>query len=306
MGASFGWTRDTVRLNTKFMNNTLQSSTGVCSINNVQNANNNYVYVNGSKVRGGIGVKNTSQADGSCALASTMNNSITQMLAETISQQASSSSSLFGIHLNASSNTITSHETMINNLTQMNQQTCAINTFESTNNNFVYVNGSSEVGFIGVSNSSKSQSNCSLQNTQKNVVYTQSKTGIGQKSTIKGAFGGLIGFIIAVVVLLIAFIVIVFTVGAAGKVGYDTYKKGQTENQPNNNPNINPNDPNAEQKSYLEGLGFSPDDVNDLISSGTMSSIGDLGLDTSFLGTNSPLSLSSGPSVSSLLPAVTK
>ncbi len=305
MGASFGWTRDTVKLNTKFMNNTLQASTGVCSITNVQNANNNYIYVNGSKIRGGIGVKNTSQADGSCALASTMNNSITQMLAESISQQASSSSSLFGLHLNASFNTISSHETMTNNLTQINQQTCAINTFESANNNFTYVNGTDEIGFIGVSNATKSQSNCSLQNTQKNVVYTQSKTGIGQKSTIKGAFGGLIGFIIAVVVLLIAFIVIVFTIGAAGKVGYDTYKKGQIETQSNNNQN-NPNDPNAEQKSYLEGLGFSPDDVSDLISSGTMSSISNFGLDTSFLGTNSPLSLSSGPSVSSLLPTVTK
>lgn len=205
-----------------FMNNILQQNQQNCLVQSSTTANNNVTIVSGSTIDGNVtGVTLTSNTDASCLMTSSMEDSIQNILSSTLQQTNSTATDWFGgFQFSASTNVFDIEQSVVNNISQINQTTCAANTVTSANNNYFYLNAKVGGDFIGVNASSNTSMNCTVNNIMKNTTYNQAQASATQSNTTIGTFALMFAVIAGVVGLLIVGYFIYYSSGAVNRVGY--------------------------------------------------------------------------------------
>ena len=134
-----------------FMNNVTQVSQAYCQATAAPNVSGSVVILNGVNVKGNVtGVTSTSQADASCIIVSTMDNSVTQILEATTQQTNSTETDWFnGFQFTADQTVYDLSQSGVNNINQINQSTCTANDTPNVSNNYVYISGKVGGNFVG-------------------------------------------------------------------------------------------------------------------------------------------------------------
>jgi hypothetical protein len=212
-----------------FMNNITQSNTQNCIATVQANADNNVVIANGVNVGGNFtGVATTASSDASCLMVSSMDTSVSTILAAATKQTNSTTSDLFGgFNYSSTNNKFDVTQSVTNTISQTNQATCAANLVQSANNNYVYVTNS-EIGgnFIGVTSSADAKANCAMTNNMKVTTYNQAQASSDQSNTISGMWGALMAAIAGVAAIIIVAVIFLFGIGAVGYIGYSRGANG--------------------------------------------------------------------------------
>lgn len=219
-------TSNTAHIQQTFMNNITQQDQQNCIATVNSSANNNVIIVNGANIRGNFtGVAVTTSTDASCLMVSNMENSISNILAATIQQTNTSETDWFnGFQFTGQTNSFNVSQSVTNNITQINQATCAANTTVSANNNYVYVTNATIGGnFVGVTSTATATANCNMTNMMKNTTYNQAQANASQSNTIEGMFVAMFGAFVTVVGLIVIAVIILFATGSIGYVGYSAY-----------------------------------------------------------------------------------
>lgn len=206
-----------------FMNNITQQDQQNCIATFTNEANDNITIINGGTISGDIiGVQLTANTDASCLITSNMEDSISNILSATLSQTNSTSTDLFnGFQFTADTNIFNIEQSVVNNISQINEATCSASTTNSTNNNYLYAtNVRSGGNFIGVNPKANASSNCSLNNVMKNATYNQAQASATQSNQITGMFTALLAVIAGIIGIMIIGTLILYSTGAIGKVGY--------------------------------------------------------------------------------------
>lgn len=196
-----------------FTNNILQSSKNDCWANTTSNTDNNVVIADGTIVGGNfIGVQTSTNTDASCVITSTMETTVDDILKSIIQQTNQSSNSLFGgFTFSGNTNVFNARQTVVNNITQLNETVCAANTVKTTNGNYIYSRNQSVFGdFIGVNSNSESTASCTMNNTMKNSVYNEAQASNNQDNQIQSMFVAIIAAIASVIggIVLLGFLLL--------------------------------------------------------------------------------------------------
>ena len=245
-----------------FMNNITQQSQESCISTSNPSANNNVVIVNGANIKGNFtGVSETTTTDASCLIVSNMQDSVSDILSATITQTNSTETDWFnGFQFTADTNSFNIAQSITNNISQLNEATCAANSSSSTNSNYVYVTNATIGGdFVGVTNSSSASANCSMTNMMKNTTYNQAQANGGQTNTIKGMFVAMVAAFATIVGIVVIAVIILFAVGALGFVGYES-----TGSRKSSTSTPSPTSLDNQQLSAAEALGLTPDVLSSL------------------------------------------
>lgn len=208
-----------------FINNILQQSQQNCIATVVNEANNNVVIVNGTNIGGDFtGVSTTTSTDATCLMVSSMEDSVSSILSAIVQQTNKSQTDWFnGFQIKDSNNTFDVVQSVVNNILQINETTCAASTITSASNNYVYVTNANVGGnFIGVTDKADASASCTMTNTMKNTTYNQAQASATQTNIDLGMFSGFLGIIAAIIGVVIVGVIILF---GAGIVGYFGYKK---------------------------------------------------------------------------------
>lgn len=224
MGLSFSFGVNRTTIENEFMNNITQVSQSNCITESSSSASGNVLILNGVQVDGNVcAVCVTATTDSTCTITSTMTNTVENILSAMLDQTNQTESSILDfLSFDASFdwNNIDLNESVTNNISQINQSTCASNTVYSANNNYTYVTNSTIGGdFYGVDTNTSANSSCIIGNYTMNSVYNLLQAQFTQSDTKRN---GLVSVIIAIVALLIIIgIVIVFIIliGGAGFLG---------------------------------------------------------------------------------------
>ena len=237
-----------------FMNNILQEQQQNCIATATNTANNNVIIVTGSKFNGDFtGVSATTSTDATCLMVSSMENNLSNILSATLQQTNSSETDLFNdFNFGAGTNAFNIDQSITNNISQINEVTCAAASTSSANNNYAYISNSQFGGnFVGVSTVSNASANCSMNNTMKNTTYNQAQASGDQSNSTEGMFVAILAAIGAIVALVIIGVIFMYSTGALSKVGY---KNGEPELS-------------QEQKDLLaaQDLGLSSEDLQALV-----------------------------------------
>lgn len=221
-------TTNIANLQQSFMNNITQVSSQSCLANSTGTTNNNVIIVTGSKIDGNFtGVTNTVTTDATCMITSTMEDSVSDILSATVQQVNTSETDLFGdFSFTSDVNKFNLAQTVVNNISQINEITCSSNTTTSQSNNYVYLSNVEVKGnFVGTSGSGTATANCSMNNTMKNTTYNQAQGDSSQENTIKGMFVAIAATFASIIGLVVIGVIILFAVGAVGYVGYESTSK---------------------------------------------------------------------------------
>jgi len=206
-----------------FMNNITQQSQQSCLAVSTPSSNNNVVIVNGANIGGDFtGVSQTTTTDASCLIVSNMEDSVSTILSATLSQTNTTETDWFnGFQFTADTNQFDLTQSVVNNISQINQTTCSANNSQSSNNNYVYLTNANVGGdFVGVTTSSNASASCTMNNIMKNNTYNQGQAQDAQGNTIKGMFVAMLASFAFIVGIIVIGVIILFAVGALGFVGY--------------------------------------------------------------------------------------
>lgn len=207
-----------------FMNNITQEDQQSCLATTTDTTNNNVVIVSGAKIKGDFtGVSSTTSTDASCLMVSNMQDSVSNVLSATIQQTNKTETDWFnGFQFTGDTNSFNVNQSVVNNISQINQATCAANTTKSSSNNYIYVTNATIGGdFIGVNSDATASASCSMTNTMKNTTYNQAQANADQSNTVKGMFVAMVAAFAAIVGIIVIGVIILFAVGALGVVGYE-------------------------------------------------------------------------------------
>lgn len=246
-----------------FMNNITQQDQQNCIATVSDSTNNNVVIVNGANIGGNFtGVSSTAKTDATCLMVSNMEDSISNILSATLQQTNTTETDWFnGFQFTADTNVFDISQSVTNNISQINEATCAANTVTSTNDNYVYVTNSKIGGdFIGVTSSANASASCSMTNTMKNTTYNQAQASAKQNNTIKGMFVAMVGAFAAIIGIIVIGVIILFAVGAIGYVGYGAVSS-RKYGQPSGNGQQSSED---QEIMAAEQLGLTPDVLSSL------------------------------------------
>lgn len=252
-----------------FMNNITQQDQQNCIATSNPTSNNNIIITNGANIGGDFtGVSQTTTTDASCLIVSNIESSISNILSSTINQTNTSETDWFnGFQFTGDTNSYNLSQSVTNNISQLNEATCAANSASSTNNNYVYVTNSNIGGdFVGVDNSSSAAANCSMTNLMKTTTYNQAQGSSNQSNTIKGMFVAMVGSFAAIVGLVVIAVIILFAVGAIGFVGYEASGSHKSSSQSSNSI---PSQTAIENQELAEAsaLGLTPEVLSALATS---------------------------------------
>lgn len=241
-----------------FMNNITQQDQQNCIASTVNSANNNVIIVNGANIKGNFtGVSVTTSTDASCLMTSNMEDSISNILQATLSQTNTSETDWFnGFQFTADTNSFNVSQSVTNNITQINETTCAANTTVSASNNYIYVTNATVGGnFVGVTSNANATANCSMTNMMKNATYNQVQSNSSQSNTIEGMFVAIFAAFAAIIGLVVIGVIILFATGSIGYVGYN----GITAKQ--STQNLSPED---QELLEAQALGLTPSVLSNL------------------------------------------
>lgn len=208
LGSFFGKNDTSTQINKMeqiFTNNITNVNNSKCEISNVNIATGTKIIFNNSNIGGDVyGVTQALEAQSTCLLASSMSTNITTALKAISAQNLKIDSGGFlspSTDANVNSDLI---QECINNISNINNQMCAMNNVNDVSDTFIFVNDSKIGGnFVGVSQTSNPISSCSIKNTMKNVVFQQAHGQSDQKSKTSGILSMIVMVIIIVIILLI-------------------------------------------------------------------------------------------------------
>lgn len=210
------------KLNQDFMNNITQLSQQTCSATAVDEQSGNVIIVTGSTIRGDFtGVSATVAADASCSMTSSMQNSVSNILGATLDQTNIADTGLFqGWFAPDQESEFDINQSVVNNITQINESTCAANTVTSKSNNYIYIANTDIRGdFIGVSTESEANASCSMNNMMKNETYNQAQADTSQGNKMQSIFTAILGTVAVIIGLVVIGVILLFALGAIGTVG---------------------------------------------------------------------------------------
>jgi len=210
-----------------FYNNITQESQQDCIATVNSETNNNVIIVQGGTINGNFtGATTTVSSDASCLMVSNMGTSVSNILAATEAQtNVSEADPLGGGQWTNNTNVFNVSQTVANNISQINKALCAANVSVSANNNYVYMSDETVNGnYVGVQNNSNAQANCSMSNNMKVQTYNQAQASGSQGNTSMGLFGAIVAMIAAVIGIIIVGVIVMFSVGAVGTIGYEYLK----------------------------------------------------------------------------------
>jgi len=234
-----------------FTNNINQDSQQFCAATTTSTQNNNTIIINGTKIDGNLtGVSNIVSTDASCNIVSTIEDSVSNILAATLQQTNTSETDAFnGFQITGDTNDFNMTQSVTNNINQINQATCSANTVVSQNNNYIYVTNSTVGGdFVGVSSDSTSNASCVMSNYMKNATYNQAQASGNQSNTDKGMWAQFLSSIAGIAVFMV--------IGSVIFLFYNTTKKQQEQNQQMANKAI---DTVAQNPELLNTLAANPE-----------------------------------------------
>lgn len=222
----------------KFFNQTQQFTSEFCVANNQQTVEGNVVFLQGVTVLGdvtGIDVNGVSM-DATCSIVSSMDSSTTSVLQSVLNQTATSETDWFnGGQITDTTDQINAQQTVVNNVTQINQAVCVANATQSVSNNYYIVTDNGFVGgdLVAINvGQSNVNSDCSMNNYMKNVTYNQAQVDADQTTKVKGMLVSIIGFIFGIIALIIIGVIVLFVIGAIGYTGVKVAERPKTQQAP--------------------------------------------------------------------------
>jgi len=216
-------------INQTFMNNIVSRNQENCISSTYNTTSGNYIFVEGSTIVGNIGILQGTSTDSSCLMVSAMENTIKDIMTATSKQSNNTSNDWFGgFSWTGQTNAFDLMQSSVNNISQINQLTCAASSMQTTSNNFIYVRNSNVSGNVGIVNTSSAQANCSMTNMMKNYSYNYMQGDNNQDNAQKGMFVAIVAAICTLIGIIIIGVVILFAVGAIGYAGYELVSPKKT------------------------------------------------------------------------------
>lgn len=203
----------------------IQSQQNNCGVQNNVSVSGTTVIVNQSRVKGDItavGITGTN-VDATCIMSNQMSQQVEQALRKYLQQTNSSQSDLFSLleGLTLQTTNINVTENIANQLTQYVASTCYVESTNSVNDTYLYVNGSSANNINGVViNGITANASCAMSNMSKLMNYLDDSTDFVQDASKTGTFGaifGVFGVIIAVVIGVIILVIVLSMFKKGGK-----------------------------------------------------------------------------------------
>ena len=250
---------NTANINQSFMNNITTQNQENCVANANVQVSGNVIIVSGSTVSGSVGTITGVSTDASCLMVSEMENSIQDIMKATSTQTNSTTSDIFGdFQWTNDQNTFNLTQSVTNNISQISESTCTANSMETNSNNYIYVQGSSIGGNVGVASTTNASANCSMSNMMKNYTYNYVQGDNNQGNTQKGMFVAIVGAICTLIGIIIIGVVLLFAVGAIGFTGYELVRP--------KTPAVvgDGNGDGTDISSELSSLGLSSSDITSL------------------------------------------
>lgn len=216
-------TSNVANIQQTFMNNVIQQNQQNCIATFNQETSNNVVIVNGSTINGNvIGVQLTGSTDATCLITSHMEDSVSNILSSILDQTNTAATDILnGGKFTSETNTFDINQTIVNNISQINEATCAASFAQASSGSYFYVTNSTINGdFIGVQQNGDLHSSCSLNNFMKNATYNQAQASGTQSNKDIGVFASFLAVVLGIVGIMIIGTLILYSTGAIGKVGF--------------------------------------------------------------------------------------
>lgn len=249
-----------------FYNQIVQQTNQSCIASVSEEQNNNVIIIQGGIIDGNFtGVSATVSCDASCLMVSNMDNTIDNILGAIANQTNQAETDISNVFNSSNqNNTFNVNQTVSNNIAQINNAVCSSSIVQSQNNNYVYTSDETVHGnFVGVNGASNAQANCSMNNNMQSSTYNQAQASADQGNSVVSVFGAIIAAFAMIIFVIVIGVVIMFSVGAVGTIGYEYLKhKGGATGMSASDTAI----------SAAEALGLSAQDIAEIAGSGSSSS----------------------------------
>lgn len=250
----------------QFYNQVVQQTDQSCIASVSEEQNNNVIIIQGGIIDGNFtGVSATVSCDASCLMVSNMDNTIDNILGAIANQTNQAETDISNVFNSSNqNNTFNVNQTVSNNIAQINNAVCSSSIVQSQNNNYVYTSDETVHGnFVGVNGASNAQANCSMNNNMQSSTYNQAQASADQGNSVVSVFGAIIAAFAMIIFVIVIGVVIMFSVGAVGTIGYEYLKhKGGATGMSASDTAI----------SAAEALGLSAQDIAEIAGSGSSSS----------------------------------
>lgn len=208
-----------------FLTKITNDNTQTCTTSVVTIQDDNIVMVSGDTIGGNLYViGNTgTQISSSCAITSTMDTNVSNIMSSIAEQVNSSDSSVFGSGLFSGGkdqdNTVNVKQNIANIISNVNNELCNTSIMTSQENNFVYVTNTTVGGDLyGIVNSGETvSSSCNMNNYMKTTTYNQAQSSSSQSLKFKSFMGELVGALALIAVIIIILLIVVSLLKAFGK-----------------------------------------------------------------------------------------
>jgi len=193
----------------------------------------NVVIIEDSRINGNVvGSVVKVSTDASCIMASAAEADIQNILNASAEQTKSTENGIFSIDfpamfdsLGSTTNSIEIEQNVTNNILQLNSSNCSSNIIISDSPNYIYVRGSTVGGnVIGSDVTADASASCTITNNTKVYVYNDLLAEGKQKKELKSVFFTIVIAFAILMGLIIFGVIILFSTGAIGSVGYKKLK----------------------------------------------------------------------------------
>jgi hypothetical protein len=223
-------------------NNITQINQSSCTATVQNESGGNFIILDGVRVAGDVyGSITRIKTNASCIMSSSNEANIDNLLESLADQGKTTENSGFSLDavaiidkLKSQNNSIDIRQYITNNITQMNINTCSSNIINTESPNYTYIRGGSVGGsVIGSDTTAESSSSCTITNNSKLIIYNDILSDGDQSNDLKGFFTTLvIGFVVIIGIVIFG-VIILFSTGAIGHVGYKKNKnQAPLTNQP--------------------------------------------------------------------------
>ena len=216
-------------------NNITQYNQATCIATVEASSGGNIIIIDGSHIGGSvIGSTQKITTDASCIMHQSNDANIESIL-ESMSKQTNTNqngvfdflSKLIGDKVK---NKVEIDQTITNTITQINTSTCSSNIISSTKPNYIYVKNSSILGsVIGSTTEASATSSCTITNGASAVVYNKELSKNDQNNKSKSLFFTIVIAFTVIMVVMILGVIILFSTGAIGSIGYKSLKMKKKE-----------------------------------------------------------------------------
>lgn len=216
-----GGTSNASKITQSVTNNLLQNNRQACDNRSSNSADGNVVIF--SNVSGGgdlTGVQQVVNTDFTCSITNNMEQTIASLLQSITKQTAHSQNDLLG-GIQVAKNKVDIAQSILNNMTQINESLCSSNTITSSSNNFVYfVNSKAGGNVVGASQKANPKSQCTINTITKMLSHNEIKATTEQTATVLGLIPGIFAGLSGIIVMVIVGVVIISIIGAIGYLLY--------------------------------------------------------------------------------------